>query len=167
MFNPSFRIGRQGVEKALDTSLRGEPGGNRVEVDARGRVVAEDIGGSRPAVPGKDVVLTLDADVQNRALEVFGDESGACVVMDVRNGDILSDNEAYAGKKLNEVFPANYAAKAQAAGKTRAQVQAELAEAIRTGDIQGNGDRSEPLNVLFPHRYPRSAPVSASLKPLK
>lgn len=89
LFNPGFRIGRQGVEKALDEALRGEPGGNRVEVDARGRVVAEDVGGSRPAVPGKEVVLTLDADVQNRALEVFGDESGACVVMDVRNGDIL------------------------------------------------------------------------------
>ncbi|WGM31626.1 penicillin-binding protein 2 [Brevundimonas sp. NIBR11] len=89
LFNPGFRIGRSGVEKALDKDLRGEAGGNRVEVDARGRVVAEDIGGSRPAVPGKDVVLTLDADVQNRALEVFGDESGACVVMDVRNGDIL------------------------------------------------------------------------------
>ncbi len=89
LFNPGFRIGRSGVEKALDTDLRGEAGGNRVEVDARGRVVAEDVGGSRPAVPGKDVVLTLDADVQNRALEVFGDESGACVVMDVRNGDIL------------------------------------------------------------------------------
>ncbi|MDO9608260.1 MAG: penicillin-binding protein 2 [Brevundimonas sp.] len=89
LFNPGFRIGRQGVEKALDESLRGEPGGNRVEVDARGRVVAEDIGGSRTAVPGKEVVLTLDADVQNRALEVFGEESGGCVVMDVRNGDIL------------------------------------------------------------------------------
>jgi len=89
LFNPGFRIGRSGVEKALDTELRGEAGGTRVEVDARGRVVAEDVGGSRPAVPGKDVVLTLDADVQNRALEVFGDESGSCVVMDVRNGDIL------------------------------------------------------------------------------
>jgi penicillin-binding protein 2 len=89
LYNPGFRIGRQGVEKSFDADLRGEAGGNRVEVDARGRVVAEDVGGSRPAVPGKDVVLTLDADVQNRALEVFGDESGACVVMDVRNGDIL------------------------------------------------------------------------------
>jgi penicillin-binding protein 2 len=89
MFNPGFRIGRTGVEKALDAQLRGEAGGNRVEVDARGRVVAEDVGGSRPAVPGKDVVLTLDADVQNRALEVFGEESGGCVVMDVRSGDIL------------------------------------------------------------------------------
>lgn len=89
LFNPGFRIGRQGVEKALDMELRGEAGGNRVEVDARGRVVGEDAEGSRPAVPGKEVVLTLDADVQNRALEVFGEESGGCVVMDVRNGDIL------------------------------------------------------------------------------
>ena len=89
LFNPAFRIGKQGVEKALDEELRGVAGGNRVEVDARGRVVAEDVGGSRPAVPGAEVVLTLDADVQNRALEVMGDESGSCVVMDVRNGDIL------------------------------------------------------------------------------
>ena len=90
MFNPGFRIGRTGVEKALDAQLRGEAGGNRVEVDARGRVVAEDVGGSRPAVPGDEVILTLDADIQNRALEVFGEEAGSCVVMDVRTGDILA-----------------------------------------------------------------------------
>lgn len=89
LYNPGFRIGRQGVEKALDTRLRGVEGGNRVEVDARGRVVAEDIGGSKAAVPGDEVVLTLDADVQNRALEVFGEEAGGAVLMDVRNGDIL------------------------------------------------------------------------------
>jgi penicillin-binding protein 2 len=89
LYNPGFRIGRSGVEKSLDENLRGEAGGTRVEVDARGRVVGEDVGGSRPATPGSDVVLTLDADVQNRALEVFGEESGACVVMDIRNGDIL------------------------------------------------------------------------------
>jgi penicillin-binding protein 2 len=90
LFNPGFRIGRQGVEKSLDRDLRGVAGGNRVEVDARGRVVGEDVGGSRPPVPGKDVTLTLDLDVQKRALEVFGQESGGCVVMDVRNGDILA-----------------------------------------------------------------------------
>ena len=90
LFNPGFRIGRQGVEKSLDADLRGVAGGKRVEVDARGRVVAEDVAGSRAAVPGSEVVLTLDNDVQNRALEVFGEESGGCVVMDVRNGDILA-----------------------------------------------------------------------------
>lgn len=89
LYNPGYRIGRSGVEKSLDQDLQGVAGGTRVEVDARGRVVAEDIGGSRPAVNGKDVVLTLDADVQNRALEVFDVESGSAVVMDVQNGDIL------------------------------------------------------------------------------
>ncbi|WP_292036132.1 MULTISPECIES: penicillin-binding protein 2 [unclassified Brevundimonas] len=90
LFNPGFRIGRQGIEKSLDTDLRGEAGGKRVEVDARGRVVAEDVAGSRPPVQGAEVMLTLDNDVQNRALEVFGEEAGSCVVMDVRNGDILA-----------------------------------------------------------------------------
>lgn len=89
LYNPAYRIGRQGVEKSLDAELRGEAGGLRVEVDARGRVVAEDVEGSKEPVPGEEVIMTLDADVQNRALEVFGDESGSCVVMDVRNGDVL------------------------------------------------------------------------------
>lgn len=90
LFNPGFRVGRQGLEKSLDTALRGEAGGNRVEVDARGRVVGEDLAGSRPAVQGSEIVLTLDNDIQQRALEVFGEEAGSCVVMDVRNGDILA-----------------------------------------------------------------------------
>jgi hypothetical protein len=79
----------------------------------------------------------------------------------VRNGDILSDNEAYAGKKLNEVFPDNYAARAQAAGKTRAQAQAELAEAIRTGDVRVGADhRGSKLNEIYPNRYPTQAQVA-------
>jgi hypothetical protein len=79
----------------------------------------------------------------------------------VRNGDIVPDNEAYAGKKLNEVFPDNYPARAQAAGKTRAQVQAELAEAIRTGDVRVGADhRGSKLNEIYPNRYPAPAQVA-------
>lgn len=89
LLNPGFRIGKQGIEKALDADLRGRPGGRKVEVDSRGRVVAEDPDGDRAPQPGAEVVLTLDADVQNRALEVFGSDSGACVAMDIRTGDIL------------------------------------------------------------------------------
>ncbi len=40
-----------------------------------------------------------------------------------------------------------------AVGKTREQVKAELAEAIRTGDIVANGDSGKKLNELFPSRY--------------
>ena len=90
LYNPGYRIGRQGIEKSLDEQLRGEAGGNRVEVDVRGRVVAEDMAGSKPPVQGAEVVLTLDNDIQQRALEVFGEEAGSIVVMDVRNGDILA-----------------------------------------------------------------------------
>ena len=89
LHHPGFRIGKQGVEKALDLQLRGVVGGQKVEVDAKGRVVRKDPGGDLKPVAGKDVVLTLDADVQNRALEVFGEESGAAVMMDCRTGDIL------------------------------------------------------------------------------
>jgi penicillin-binding protein 2 len=89
MLHPGFRIGKQGVEKALDADLRGTPGVQKAEVDARGRVLRVHHDLSVPAQPGKDVVLTLDADAQTRAIELFGEESGAAVAMDIHNGDIL------------------------------------------------------------------------------
>ena len=89
LLNPGFRIGRQGVEQAFDLDLRGKPGANKVEVDANGREVRRDAQGDIPATPGKEIQLTLDVDIQNRALEVMGDESGAIVVMDCRTGDLL------------------------------------------------------------------------------
>ena len=89
LMHPGFRIGKAGVEKALEHDLRGKAGGQKVEVDSRGRVVRKDPRGDLPAIPGKEVVLSLDADVQNRALEMFGDNSGAAVMMDCRTGDLL------------------------------------------------------------------------------
>lgn len=89
LLHPGFRIGRQGVEKAFDLDLRGRTGARKVEVDARGREVRNDPGGDIQAVSGKTVELTLDVDIQKRALEVMDDESGAIVVMDCRSGDLL------------------------------------------------------------------------------
>ena len=89
LHHPGFRIGKQGVEKSLDLQLRGRAGGQKIEVDAKGRVVRKDPVGDVKPTAGKDVVLTLDADIQTRALEVFGEESGAVVMMDCRSGDIL------------------------------------------------------------------------------
>ena len=89
MLHPGFRIGRQGVEKAFDLDLRGRPGAQKVEVDARGREVRQLPGGDIPATAGREIKLTLDADIQTRAMEVFGEESGAAVMMDCRSGDIL------------------------------------------------------------------------------
>ena len=116
LLNPGFRIGKQGVEKALDLQLRGKAGGQKVEVDSKGRVVREDPAGDVRPVPGAEVVLTLDADIQNRALEVFGEESGAAVMMDCRSGDVLclmSAPSFDANQFVKGVPTAEYAALAQ------------------------------------------------------
>lgn len=89
LYNPGFRIGRQGVEKAFDIELRGKAGAQKQEVDAQGRVVRNDPEGDIAPTPGKEIRLTLDADIQQRALEVMGEESGAIVMMDCRTGDLL------------------------------------------------------------------------------
>jgi penicillin-binding protein 2 len=89
LHNPAFRIGKQGIEKAFDKQLRGIAGGRKVEVNAQGQVVGEAADGSIPPTPGQDIVLTLDADIQQRAIDVFGEESGAAVMMDVHTGEVL------------------------------------------------------------------------------
>ncbi|HVN00101.1 MAG TPA: penicillin-binding protein 2 [Caulobacteraceae bacterium] len=89
LLNPGMRIGKTGLERTYDLPMRGRPGAKKVEVDVKGRVVREDPGGDIPATAGSALQLTLDADVQNRALEVFGADSGAAVMMDCRTGDVL------------------------------------------------------------------------------
>jgi len=89
LLNPGMRVGKAGLERTYDLPMRGKAGAKKVEVDVKGRVVREDPGGDVPSVPGQPLQLTLDADIQNRALEVFGTDSGAAVMMDCRTGDIL------------------------------------------------------------------------------
>ncbi|MHB8283968.1 MAG: penicillin-binding protein 2 [Caulobacteraceae bacterium] len=89
LHHPGFRIGKAGVEKSQDLLLRGKAGGQKVEVDSVGRVVREDPAGDIRPTPGAEIVLTLDSDIQKRALEVMGTESGAAVMIDCRTGDIL------------------------------------------------------------------------------
>jgi len=85
---PGFRIGKRGIEKAFDRDVRGEAGASRVEVNAYGRVIREL--GHQAGVPGKDVWLTIDAEVQKYAAQRLGNESAACVVTDVTTGDIIA-----------------------------------------------------------------------------
>ena len=85
---PGFRIGKRGIEKAFDGEVRGEAGASRVEVNAYGRVIREL--GHEPGVAGKDVWLTIDAEVQKFAAQRMGTESAACIVTDVMTGDIIA-----------------------------------------------------------------------------
>ena len=89
--HPDMRVGRSGVEYFAEEWLRGERGRESYEANAAGRILKElDHKDARPATPGKDLYLTIDAELQRAAIERFGDESGAAVVMDIESGDILA-----------------------------------------------------------------------------
>ena len=84
---PDFQIGKTGVEKIVETRLRGVAGAQRIEVNAVGRVIREI--DRREGRSGEDLALTLDRDLQLYAMERMGAESAACVVMDAAKGDLL------------------------------------------------------------------------------
>ncbi|MDZ4295045.1 MAG: DUF4148 domain-containing protein, partial [Hydrogenophaga sp.] len=65
------------------------------------------------------------------------------------------------GVLLNQVNPGRYAPQNMEAGKTRAEVKAELMEALRTGDVMANNETGEKLKDLYPGLYPTSHTVSA------
>ncbi|MCL6730268.1 penicillin-binding protein 2 [Sphingomonas hankyongi] len=85
---PGFKIGKQGLEKSLEQHLRGTPGGQRVEVTARGKLVKEL--DPKPDRSGQTVQLTIDQGLQQYAARRMGDQSGALVAMDVASGDMLA-----------------------------------------------------------------------------
>jgi len=81
------QIGKTGVEKEYEETLRGKPGGESVEVDARGRKIRQI--DTYPAGRGEDLHLTLDLGAQRLATDLLKGYRGALVVMDVHDGDIL------------------------------------------------------------------------------
>ncbi len=85
---PKFQIGKIGVERWMEDTLRGSAGTKRIEVNAVGRVMREL--SREEGQKGKDIRLTINADVQNFVQARMGEESAACVVMDVTNGDIIA-----------------------------------------------------------------------------
>jgi penicillin-binding protein 2 len=85
---PGVKIGKEGLEKTLESTLRGEPGGQRVEVTARGKLVKEL--DPKPDRSGGTVQLTIDSDLHQYAARRIGDQSASVVVLDVTNGDILA-----------------------------------------------------------------------------
>lgn len=81
-------VGQMGVEAAFEKQLRGEWGGQQVEVDGSGQIVR--ILGQKESKPGKDVHLTLDLDVQKAAEKALGNRQGAIIAMNPENGAILA-----------------------------------------------------------------------------
>ena len=81
-------IGQMGIESAREQDLRGEWGGQQVEVDGAGNVVK--ILGEKQTHAGKDVTLTIDLDLQKAAEAALGSRKGSIVAIDPNNGAILA-----------------------------------------------------------------------------
>lgn len=79
-------IGKNGIEAWYDEDLKGLPGEEVIEVDAKGRKL-RDISYSPPQ-KGNDAVLTLDLAAQRYAAELIGSFRGAVVAMDVNDGSV-------------------------------------------------------------------------------
>ncbi len=105
---PGFKIGKNGIEKSMEEVLQGQAGIRSVEVNVHGSHLREV--SRKPSVAGKDVTLTLDERLQRFIVERLGDESGAVIVMDVHNGEILAfaSNPAFDPNKFSEGISANY-----------------------------------------------------------
>ena len=85
---PGSIIGHHGVERTYDHVLRGQAGRKLIEVDALGhekRMISVD----KPQA-GDDVYLTIDFRLQKLAEELLGEEAGAIVALDPRNGELLA-----------------------------------------------------------------------------
>jgi penicillin-binding protein 2 len=81
-------VGVVGLEAAFDARLRGSKGENRVVVDHRGRV--KRVQSRLAAIPGEELPLELDLDIQQAVARALEDRVGAVVAMDPRTGGIRS-----------------------------------------------------------------------------
>ena len=88
LVTPGFKIGKEGLEKTLESQMRGQPGGQRVELTARGKLVRELE--PKPDRSGQTIQLTIDAGLQDYAARRMGDASGSIVVIDCTTGGILA-----------------------------------------------------------------------------
>jgi len=85
---PGMRVGRTGVEDSQDQALRGQPGFVQTETNVHGalvREVAHDAG-----TPGQTVALSIDTGLQQLAIQSLAGNTGAVVMLDATNGEILA-----------------------------------------------------------------------------
>jgi penicillin-binding protein 2 len=81
-------LGKYGVEYQWEADLRGVDGGRQVEVDAHGREIK--LLRSVEPLPGDNITLTIDLDLQETAEKAFQDKNGAFLAMDPQTGRILA-----------------------------------------------------------------------------
>jgi penicillin-binding protein 2 len=81
-------VGKSGLERYYEDSLRGKVGYERIETNADGRPLRSL--GTEPASAGQDLKLSIDLDLQRAMVEAFGTLEGTGIAVDPRTGEILA-----------------------------------------------------------------------------
>ena len=86
--NAAFsHIGKTGLERYYDEALRGRIGYEKIETNVDGRPMG--LVGRVPAVPGADLRLSVDLDLQQAMVYAFGDMDGSAVAIEPSTGEVL------------------------------------------------------------------------------
>ncbi len=110
-YNGTTHIGKEGVEKSREDVLHGKAGYRHVEVNAQGRVLR--VVTSVPPVPGADLHLTVDSQLQMAAIEALAGQRGAIVALEPATGAVLAfvSNPAFDPNEfVNGISTAAYSA---------------------------------------------------------
>ncbi len=87
-YSGTTHIGKVGIERTYEDLLHGTVGYRQVETNAEGRILRTLV--RTPPVPGQNLYLTMDAELQNVAEQAFEGQAGAAIAIDPNHGDILA-----------------------------------------------------------------------------
>src|SRR5437868_6925963 len=88
LYEPGMIVGQSGIEQQYNDLLMGKDGERRVVVNSKGKEMERL--SETSAMPGKQLKLTIDLDLQIAAEQALGDRNGAIVAMDPHTGEILA-----------------------------------------------------------------------------
>lgn len=108
---PGDMVGKQGVEKIFEDTLRGDKGLRQLQVDATGRHLHSEVSENPKA--GDDVTLSIDLGLQRYTLNQFEGKAGAAVVLEPDTGQVLAlvtsptyDNNIFTSENLGQKWAA-------------------------------------------------------------
>ena len=110
-YRGTYHIGKVGLEKRYEQVLLGQVGNQNIEANAHGRVLR--VLDREPPAPGANLDLYLDLELQRVAYEALGEQRGAVVALDPRNGGVLAlvSKPGFDGNLfVNGISSARYAA---------------------------------------------------------
>ncbi|KAF3981239.1 MAG: penicillin-binding protein 2 [Methylococcales symbiont of Hymedesmia sp. n. MRB-2018] len=87
-YRGTHHIGKMGIEKTYESQLHGQTGYAEIETNAQGRAI-KTIASDDP-IPGADIYLTLDIDLQKTVYDALEGQTGAAVAIEIKTGDVLA-----------------------------------------------------------------------------